>query len=243
MDTRLPRPAGGRVFTGRRRIRLADMDASGRLRLDAIARFLQDLAIDDVQETGWGTPRHLWFVRRIRVDVLAPFLEDRLVDLETWCSGVATIAAGRRWSLVGDRGGRAEVDSVWIHLGPDGRPERIGDFGVYGAAAAGRRVSARPELPDPPGDAERRRWPLRAADVDQHGHVNNAVYWQAVEEVLAANGPDPRAPFGASLDYRDPLDLGDELELAVALDGTAVTVGFVTQAGVRAIGAVEPLPG
>jgi hypothetical protein len=55
MDTRLPRPADGRVYAGRRRIRLADTDASGRLRLDAIARFLQDLAIDDVQETGWGT--------------------------------------------------------------------------------------------------------------------------------------------------------------------------------------------
>ena len=35
--------------------------------------------------------------------------------------------------------------------------------------------------------ARRRRspWPLRATDIDLHGHVNNAVYWQAVEHVLA----------------------------------------------------------
>jgi hypothetical protein len=30
------------------------MDARGRPRLDAVARFLQDVAIDDVQETDWG---------------------------------------------------------------------------------------------------------------------------------------------------------------------------------------------
>ena len=95
-------------------------------------RLLQDVAIDDVQETGWGTPSHLWFVRRIRIDVHEPFLQDREVKLVTWCSGLAAIAAGRRWSLTGDAGGQAEVDSVWIHLDPDQRPARIEGFGVYG---------------------------------------------------------------------------------------------------------------
>jgi hypothetical protein len=43
------------VFAAGRRIRLADIDARGRLRLDAVTRF-QDVAIDDVEETGWGAP-------------------------------------------------------------------------------------------------------------------------------------------------------------------------------------------
>ena len=42
--------------------------------LDAVARFLQDVAIEDVEETGWGMPEHLWLLRRIRIDVLEPFL-------------------------------------------------------------------------------------------------------------------------------------------------------------------------
>ena len=67
-----PLPSQGRTFTARRRVRLTDMDARGRLRLDAVARFLQDVAIDDVDETGWGAPDHLWFVRSMRVDVLEP---------------------------------------------------------------------------------------------------------------------------------------------------------------------------
>jgi hypothetical protein len=37
-------------------LRLSDMDARGRLRLDAVARYLQDVASDDVDETGWGSP-------------------------------------------------------------------------------------------------------------------------------------------------------------------------------------------
>ena len=143
------------------------MDADGRLRLDAVARFLQDIAIDDVRETGWGLPHHLWFVRTIQLDVLEPFVGDTEVELTTWCSGVAAIAAGRRWSLKGDAGGRIEVDSVWIHLDAEQRPARIEDFGVYADAAAGRHVSTKLALPDPPPDATRTPWPLRVTDVDR----------------------------------------------------------------------------
>jgi pimeloyl-ACP methyl ester carboxylesterase len=147
-----------------------------------------------------------------------PNLETRVSDLrlvldavgsERPCSGLATVAAGRRWSLTGDRGGRIEVDSVWIHLDPDQRPARITHFDAYAEAAAGRRVSPRPQLADPPTDAPRSPWPLRASDVDLHGHVNNTVYWQAIEHALHGAGPEPKRPLRARVDFRDPLDLGD----------------------------------
>jgi acyl-ACP thioesterase len=237
----VPMPEQGRTFAGSRRVRLADRDGRGRLRLDAIARFLQDLAIDDVSEIGWGLPDHLWFIRRVRIDVLAPFLADESIELATWCSGLAALAAGRRWTLRGDRGGRAEVDSVWIHLGADGRPARIEAFGVYAEAAGRRRVSTRSELPDPAPGTAHVAWPLRATDVDLHGHVNNAVYWQAVEHLLLWSGPDPRSPLRARLDYRDPLDLGDELELAVSGGPGRLDVGFVAGTRVKAVASVEPL--
>lgn len=239
LDPGIPVPAEGRTFSARRRVGLADLDPRGRVRLDALARCLQDVAIDDVQETGWGTPAHLWFVRRIRIDVLEPFLEDRELELVTWCSGLAAIAAGRRWSLRGDRGGRAEVDSVWIHLGPDQRPARIEGFGVYGEATGGRRVSTKLELPDPPAADRGTPWPLRVTDVDPHGHVNNAVYWQAVEHLLASSDVDPSRPLVAELDYREPIDLGDRIELVAGAAGEQLLAGFRAADGIRAAARVE----
>ena len=235
----IQRPAQGRTFTSRRRVRLSDLDGRGRVRLDALARFLQDVAIDDVQETGWRMPEHLWFIRSICVDVLAPFERDQVVELVTWCSGLAAIATGRRWSLHGDAGGRAEVESVWIHLGPDERPARIDGFDIYAEATGGRSVSTKLELPDPPADAARTPWPLRATDIDRHGHMNNAVHWQAVEDRLLRHGTDPARPLRAYLDYRAPIDREDEVSLLESATGDAVILAFVTPGAVKAVARVE----
>jgi acyl-ACP thioesterase len=237
----VPIPERGRTFSSRRHVRLSDMDARGRLRLDAVARYLQDVAIEDVEETGWGLPEHLWFIRSIRIDVVAPFLDDREVDLVTWCSGIAPVAAGRRWSLAGDAGGRIEVDSVWIHLGPDERPARLDGFGIYAEATGGRRVSTKLRLQHPPDGARGERWPVRVTDIDLHGHLNNAAYWQAVEERLVRRGPDPSQPLRAFLDYRQPIDVDDEVTLVESANGNDVLLAFVADGGVRALARVEPL--
>lgn len=224
----------GRVFSSRRRIRLSDMDAAGRLRLDAVARYLQDVAGDDVEDAGWGSDEHVWIVRRTEIEVVSQFAGDERVELATWCCGTGASAAGRRTTLTGDRGGRIETETVWIHLDRAGRPLRLTQrfFDVYGPAAEGRKVSTRLALPDPAADAERRAWQLRAADVDILGHVNNAAYWAAVEELLDA--PTRRAV----LEYRRPLDLGDRVELLRAPHEGGFLLGFAAGGDVRAVAAV-----
>ena len=67
------------------------------------------------------------------------------------------------------------------------------------------------------------------------------MHWQAVEHLFHAGGPDPRKPLRARLDYRDALDLDDELELAFSLDDGRLDVGFITLAGLKAVASVEPL--
>jgi hypothetical protein len=45
-------PSAGRTFAGRRRVRLGDCSPGGRLRLDAAARYVQDLSDDDTRDAG-----------------------------------------------------------------------------------------------------------------------------------------------------------------------------------------------
>ena len=141
----------------------------------------------------------------------------------------------------GDAGGHLEIDSVWIHLGPDQRPARIGDFGPYGIAAAGRSVSTKLALPDPPPDAARVPWALRSTDLDANGHVNNAVYWQAVEDWGVREGIDASSPHRAELDYREPIDLDDDLGLVSFGQGGATRcLAFVVADRVKAVASVGP---
>src|SRR3954454_1445214 len=228
----VPEPAAGRVFRGRRRVRLSDVDVHNRLRLDAVARYLQDIATDDVDDAGWSAGDGGWVVRRTSYDVVAPVAGDETVELATWCAGIRASAALRRTSIAGSGGGRVETETVWIHLDASGRPSRVNErfHELYAESSGGRRTSPRLELPEPPANAERRPWPLRVTDVDLMGHVNNAAYWAAVEQML----PSGRRVIAAVLEYRDPLDLGDPVELATWRDGSVVGAAFAVGGAARA---------
>jgi acyl-ACP thioesterase len=242
VEALVPQPSSGRTFRTSYRIRLSDTDAGGRVRLDAVARYLQDAATDDVEETGWGAPEHLWVLRAVRIDVGRPFLDDAEIAIVTWGSSFSSLAAGRRWSLTGDAGGSIEVDSTWIHLGPDARPARIGSgFDGYAEAAQGRVASTKLTLVPPAAGGKRTVWPLRATDVDRMGHVNNAAYWAAIEHRLAGREPDLRHPARARLDYRHPIDLGEKVELVESVHGDRFTAAFVVGETVKAVCGVEPL--
>jgi acyl-ACP thioesterase len=90
----LPPPAAGRVFTAGYPIRRTDVTPGGRLRLDALARYLQDAAEDDVADSGLSEP-YDWLVRRCALTIRGwPRMGQRL-RLATFCS-----ATGPRLRLV-----------------------------------------------------------------------------------------------------------------------------------------------
>jgi len=220
-----------RRFTASRRISLSDTDAHGRLRLDAVARYLQDVASDDWEDAGFDSDAHVWVVRRTWLEVRAPFAGDEHVELATWCNGVAASAAARRYSLAGDRGGSIEAESIWIHLDHSLRPKRLDErfLAVYGPAAEGRRASTRLVLPVRDG-VRGERWPLRATDVDRLGHVNNAAYWAPVEQAFAG---ELDGCVRAELEYRRPIDGGDVVELARDGESLWLAVGGDVRAAAR----------
>ena len=213
----------GRRFASRRRISLSDTDASGRLRLDAIARYLQDVASEDWLDAGFDHDSHVWVVRRTQLTVHEAFRPEDRLGIETWCSGIAGSAASRRYSIRGEAGGRVEAESIWIHLDHDLRPKRLGAefLAVYGESAAGNRAQTRFALP-PPDELGREPWSFRATDVDRLGHINNAAYWVAVEDRWAERLD---VPVRAALEYRQPVDLGEPVELIEGHETLWLVVG------------------
>jgi acyl-ACP thioesterase len=172
-----------------------------------VARWLQDVAFSDVLDA--GLEDGLWVVRRMRLDVARlPALGER-VALRTWCSGIGQRTAERRTTVEGDRGAVVQAVAVWAHLDPaTGAPGRLGArfAEVYGPSAGPDRPDHRLRHPEPPEDAERRPWTFRAADLDVAGHVNNAVYWEALEEA-----PPPAEPFAVEAEHRVPAVAGPAL--------------------------------
>ena len=228
-----PRP-GGRVFTGRRKVRLGDVTTTGRLRLDALTRYTQDVSDDDTTDAGLDT-EPAWVVRRTVVDVLTPAQLAETMEISTFCSGLGRRWAERRLCISGSEGARYEAATLWICVDPEsGRPRELTEqfHTIYGPSAGGRTVKARLTIPKPerrqasldeldePG--ERWPWPLRAVDFDTLGHVNNAAYWAVIEEVCSVE--DQPAPFRALLEYSSGVGLDDVLSiLSGRRDGGVVT--------------------
>jgi acyl-ACP thioesterase len=82
---------------------------------------------------------------------------------------------------------------------------------IYGAAAGGRRVNARLRHPSP-GDADHAmRWTFRATECDLAEHINNAAYWEPLEEELLG-GEEPET-IDAEMEFRTPAQPGEKLVL------------------------------
>lgn len=207
---------GARIFSDRTKVRLGDVDRVGRLRLDATARLLQDIATDDADDAELDRAFG-WLVRRTKIVIgQAAKLGERL-EASTWCTGIGRSWAERRSRLVGERGAEIDAVSLWVQIDvATGRPARVGDDfrSAYAASAAGRSVSSRLALAGPTDDCERRAWTIRRTDLDPFDHVNNASTWAFLEEVARIDAAHQHSGSG-EMEYLQPVTHGIDYDLLV----------------------------
>lgn len=222
----------GRRFVVRRAVGLGDVDPSSRLRVDGLARLLQDIATADAREAGIDPG---WVVRRTAIEARRwPVLGEALV-LTTFCSGLGSRWAERRTDITGDRGAQLRAAAVWVHVDDAGRPARLdaGFLSVYAEAAAGRTVRAKLRHGQPPPQAHARPWVLRHSDLDVLGHVNNAATWEAVVDELGRRMPG-RTVSVAEMEYPGPLEIADDVVLRSVVGDAGLQVWLTVGDGVRA---------
>ncbi len=216
---------GSRRYVGAATVRLGDVDPNGRVRVDALARYLQDVATDDWNDTGLVAEiDDVWLVRRTALRRVAGahwpgYLEE--LELATWCAGTGPAWAERRTDVLVGGAAVIETAALWVPTDVEGRPVRMREsfFRAYGEAARARRVSSRVGVPAMTEGAIRRPWPTRRSDLDVVGHVNNAAVWEAVTEVV----PGPLA--SATVIHHGPLELGDAVTLVEGAGVAWLVVG------------------
>jgi acyl-ACP thioesterase len=210
-------PADGRVFAEAVRPGLADCSPSGRIRLDALARWLQDVAYADVQDAGVAD-RAVWVIRRARLHVARFPRFGEHFEVSTFCSGLGRMWAERRTTIARAQAEAPDVEAValWVHLDPvTQRPTPLSaeEISAYGAGAAGeRRVSARLRHPPVAPGAAEHPWRFRATECDLAAHVNNTAYWTVLEEELLGAGEPDR--IDVEIEHRTPAQPGDKRVLS-----------------------------
>jgi acyl-ACP thioesterase len=206
------------VFDREWPLRVADIDATGRLRLDAAARHIQDIGQDHLRELGFQEIHPLWIVRRTMVDLIRPIEFQDMLRLRRWCSGTSNRWCEMRVRVDGRKGGLIESEAFWININRETQmPSRIADDFLEGL----RRTT----------DVDRLRWkaylkpgardtadqiveyPVRFTDMDLFDHMNNSVYWSVVEDYLAATPELLRGPTRVTIEHEAPIALGDKLEI------------------------------
>jgi acyl-ACP thioesterase len=242
-------------------LRVADVDRTGRLRLDAVARHIQDVGQDHVHALSFYKTHPVGVVRRTVIDLIAPIAFQDVLRLRRWCSGTSTRWCEIRVRIDGAKGGLIESEAFWININPDtGTPSRFSDdfLDELQRTTDIHRLRWAPYLSaGAREDADQiREYPVRFADIDLFDHMNNAVYWSVVEDYLSARPELLGSPLRVTLEHESPIALGDKLEIlahthpagstdkfgADLADRAVITLTYVVGDQTKAIASMFALP-
>lgn len=220
------RKADARFFTTDYRVRTGDIDQEMRVRLDGIARYLQDIANDNIEVATFADSDPFWIIRRTVIDVLEPLTWPSELHLERWCGALSTRWTDMRVTITGTSktnrfnpeprpNGLVETEAFWINMNSEGMPSRISDLAMdtltpmtdehrlrWKAMNPGKAPAPEElDLPD-------REHVLRITDFDPFKHLNNAAYLEAVEDELVDHQDLLDGPHRAVIEYLRPITPG-----------------------------------
>lgn len=258
-STLADRQPRARTYERTYRLRMEDVTPDMSVRHDAIARLLQNIAMDMIDESAWGKTNPFWIVRRNVIDVIEPITWPGDVHIERWCEATSSRWVGMRQRLTGipsatgfadaDRPtGLVETSSFCINVTREGRPSRIDDETMddWNTDVTETRLkwkSMAPASPDDVPDAtvDYTSFALRTTDFDAYGHMNNVAYWHAVHPVLQHRPELTAAPHRAVIEYLRPITPRDDVTIAAADYEGGIALWFIVDNVVTTSVTVTPL--
>jgi acyl-ACP thioesterase len=142
------------------------------------------------------------------------------IALTTWCGALGSHWAERRTQIKCAGEVAIETAALWVRVDfKTMKPVALSKemIEMLSSATNGRKISSRLEigknLPDlTSNNAISQDWPIRFSDMDAVGHLNNAAYWEVLEEYLGANS-GKRAPLRATVEHHGAIDPGDKVQV------------------------------
>ncbi|MGD9621435.1 MAG: acyl-[acyl-carrier-protein] thioesterase [Mycolicibacterium sp.] len=217
VDRRLrPMPTSGYIYRTSWPVATGDLDGELHLRLDGVARYIQDVGAQNLVDAGEAEDHPHWLVQRTVIDVIEPIEFPNDVSFSRWCSALSSRWCTMRVDLVGSDGGRIETEGFWIAINSTTlTPQRVSDTLIerFASTTAEHRLRWRPWL-DNPGTVDTViPFPLRRTDIDIFEHVTNTAYWHAIHEVMALEPDVCRSPYRSVIEYRRPIKYGEDVTI------------------------------
>ncbi|MCV7149811.1 acyl-[acyl-carrier-protein] thioesterase [Mycolicibacterium pyrenivorans] len=209
-------PATGYVYRTSWPVATGDLDGNLHLRLDGVARYIQEVGAENLVDAGEAEDHPHWLVQRTVIDIIEPIEFPNDVSFSRWCSALSSRWCTMRVDLVGSDGGRIETEGFWIAINSKTlTPQRVSDTLIerFASTTDVRRLKWRPWLENPDNADEEMPFPLRRTDIDIFEHVTNTAYWHAIHEVMALVPDVCRAPYRAVIEYRRPIKYGEEVTI------------------------------
>lgn len=245
VDRRLsPRPESGYVYTTSWRVATGDVGDDLTLRLDGVARYIQEVGAENLVDAGEAEEHPHWLVQRTVIDVIEPIEFPNEVTFSRWCSALSLRWCTMRVDLVGSDGGRIETEGFWIAMNAKTlTPQRATDtlLEKFGTTTTEHRLKWRPWLKNPDTIEHSEPFALRRTDIDLFEHVTNTAYWHAIHEVMALAPEVCTAPYRAVVEYRKPIKYGEEVTLGWTRDGDDVHIALSVDSDVRAAALLRSL--
>jgi acyl-ACP thioesterase len=222
------------------RVRFDECGPDGAARASTLARYAQDAAWVHSESLGfdraWYRQRgRTWLVRSMELQLLESIQIGETMPVRTEVAGFRRVWARRRTTFGSQETPRALATTDWAMVDDRGRPTRIppeleAHFEAEPATFSPLRVARFEAATD--GRAVEQSFRVRRRDVDPLDHVNNAVYFDYLEESVAASGRGAmldRLPRTYRLEFHSAAGPGERL---------AAMVREVPNDGIGAVGAV-----